>query len=264
MSPRISRQYQLRTICCAIALGTLFALNSCSSARTRVELRSDPPNAEILNSGGEVIGATPLVLSGDQLQKITVDGRAFATLNAPGHIATHVIFDIHGEDIHEVKLAKLDSVYFSRSLLRDFQAQANEMSKTLLQIQGLVALKKLDEAEKAIQEFQKTYPNIAASYAFQGSIELMRGNSGKARGYLLRAQSLDPHDPVAARLLGNRAVASSPAVTPKQAIPAIDPTESNPENPGAPGTSAPIPVPSTAPDTAGPGTPSGTQPGGGT
>ena len=199
----------LRILLPALVLG--MSAMSCSIARTKVEVRSEPSGAEVSSLSGEVLGSTPLVISGDTLQKVSQDGKFFAIVSAPGHLGSQIVFDMHGEDVHQVKLRPLDSNYFTQNLLKNYQKQANEMARSLLQIQGLIAVKKLEEAERAIQDFQKLYPNIAASYVLLGNIELIRGNRGKAHGYLLRAQSIDPEDPVIARLVGNGTFNREPA-----------------------------------------------------
>jgi Flp pilus assembly protein TadD len=101
-----------------------------------------------------------------------------------------------------VRLTKADQDYFSKKLLTDFSAETNKMARELMQMHGLVLAGKLDEAEKLLSEFQKQFPNIAASYVLSASIENQRGKRDSARRYLMRANQIDPNDPVVLRMLG--------------------------------------------------------------
>ena len=174
----------------------------CAGPAKRIEIHSEPDGAEILALDGTLIGSTPATFSGDILDRISKDDRVLLLVQAPGYMPRQVIFDVHGEDVHKIILSKFDENYFQQRLLKDFHKNVNEMSRELLRIQGSVMVRKLDEAERALEEFQKTYPNIAASYALLGNIEMLRGRPEKARAYLLRGESMDPDDPAIKRALG--------------------------------------------------------------
>lgn len=186
--------------CAAVSMLAL-AATACATTG-RVELKSEPGGAEVSNLAGEKLGQTPLSLKDDALAKAVRDGRFAVVLSSPGYADREVLMELHGDDTHTVRLRPLDESYFSQRLLNDFSRESNAMARELLQIQGLLIVKKLDEAEKRLTEFQKRFPNIAASYVLLGNIESARGNAQKARGYLARARQIDPADPVIARLLG--------------------------------------------------------------
>ena len=204
---------QLRTfvIHLAITLSVIFSgMPSCGTLSKRVELRSEPAGAEVLTTEGEKVGTTPLVLENEILTKLSKNGRLRAVLASPGFQDRELSFEIRGSDQYDVRLTQLDTGYFSKRLLNDFPSQANAMTRELMRIQGLVFAKRLDEAGKLLAAFQSQYPNIAASYVLLASVESQRGKRDQARRYLLRAQSLDPSDPVAARIL-NSPPATAPA-----------------------------------------------------
>jgi len=142
------------------------------------------------------------MIVGENLQRLSKDNRLMVLIEAPGYIPRQLIFDIHGEDVYTVNLSKYDPNYFSERLLKDFHKNANEMSRELLRIQGLLMVRKLDEAERSIDVFQKAYPSIAASYALAANVEMLRGQPEKARAYLLAGEALDNEDPAIKRALG--------------------------------------------------------------
>ncbi len=70
------------------------------------------------------------------------------------------------------------------------------MVRDLLRIQGLVITRNYDEAEHNLEKFQKSYPNVAASYVLSADLYSARGDLEKAHSYLQRAYSIDKDDPV--------------------------------------------------------------------
>jgi predicted Zn-dependent protease len=78
------------------------------------------------------------------------------------------------------------------------------MTRELLRIHGMLMSRQFREAEKALQDYQKSYPNLASVYLLQANVALAAGDRQKAIAFLLRAQSLDPDDPVVARILKTR------------------------------------------------------------
>ena len=177
-------------------------------AGSRVTLKSDPAGAQVQNFRGEVIGTTPLVLQGDRLDQAKRNGRLVLTVSHPQHLQRELVLDVHGEDSYEVALTRLDEDYFHHQLLKHYPRQSNELIRDLLQIQGYLVVNKVNEAQSALSDFQKRFPNIAAAYVLSANVALIKGDKASARSYLLRAQSLDPDDPVVARMLG-------PAESPK-------------------------------------------------
>lgn len=186
-----------------ITLGSfVYFLASCASIGARqVELKTVPEGAVIRSVAGEELGKSPLQLSGDGLTKAMRDGRLKVIVAAPGYSEREVSFDVRGDDSHEIRLTPLDTEYFEKHVLHDFSPQLNQMTKDMLNIQGLVIAKRLPEAEKAIESFQKAFPNVAASYVMAANVELIKGQRDRALANLLRARSIDPKDAVIARML---------------------------------------------------------------
>ena len=186
-----------------IITAACLTVTGCSSiARRSLEVRSQPAGADVTTLSHDKLGVTPLVLSGDSYDRAVRNGKTALIVSHPGYLDTEIVMDTHGEDVHELRMTKLDEKYFSDHLMNDFSTQANEMAKDLLNIHGMLISKKFEEAENLLMEFQKRYPNVASSYVMRANISIVRGNPAEARGYLLRAQSIDPSDPVVERLLG--------------------------------------------------------------
>jgi hypothetical protein len=185
-----------------IALSASLILGGCAGAQKRVELRTEPTNATVAHVDAGQLGSTPLVLAGDQLERLSREDRLVVTLDSPGYASRELVLDLHGDDSYTVSLSKLDDGYFRQRFLKDYHVKVNEMARALLKAQGLIMTRNLDEAERLLVEFQESYPNVASSYALRGNIELLRGEPEKARSYLLRAEALDPNDPEIKRGLG--------------------------------------------------------------
>jgi len=185
--------------------------SGCALFRTRVELKTEPEGAEILTLAGEKVATTPAMLEGDALKKLTITGRLECVLSAAGYEPKELHLETYGNDLHFTKLQKLDDGYFSKRVMRDFSQQANELSRKLLGIQGLVITRRLDDAEKELRTFQERYPNVAAGYVLLSNIERLRGNAEKARAAIARAQSLDPDDPVINRMIAGERKTPRPA-----------------------------------------------------
>lgn len=174
---------------------------SCASMQRQLEVTSQPAGAEVFNRAGEKIGVTPLVLQDSALDKVLDDGRAYVQLRAPGYAAERLLLEFKGRDSHDIRLLKLDDSYFSEKVMADFMPQTNRMIRELLSIQGLIVVRKLDQAEKSLNEFQKQFPQVAASYVMHANIALMTGRKKEAKAYLLRARSIDPADSVVSRMI---------------------------------------------------------------
>ncbi len=175
---------------------------SCASLWSRnVEIRSIPAGTEVQTLSGTKLGVTPLLLSGETLKRVSTGGRVEVMLTQAGYADRQLVLDIHGEDHHEVRMTALDGDYFAKHALSEFSKPINSLVRQLLQIQGMVMAKKLDQAMKSLEEFQSKYPNVASSFVLMANVELMRGKRRAARGYLIRAKSLDPSDAVISRML---------------------------------------------------------------
>ncbi|OFZ19058.1 MAG: hypothetical protein A2X94_14165 [Bdellovibrionales bacterium GWB1_55_8] len=170
-----------------------------------VELTSEPQGAEVQTAMGEKLGVTPLKIEGEALKKITVNNKINVVIAAPGYQQREVALELHGKDAHAIQLQPYGPSYFAERMMQEFSKEANAMARGLVEIQSLVFARKLNEAEKYLGEYQNRFPNIAASYVLAASIESLRGNQDKAKRYLLRARTIDPTDPVAARMLTRQA-----------------------------------------------------------
>lgn len=179
----------------------LMSFCACSTPKRKLEIKSDPMGADIANRAGEKIGKTPFVLEGDAIAKVEQDGLAFLNLQMPGYEDKSVILEPKTETSMTVKLAKQESEYFKNKTLRDFSPEANRMVRDLLRIQGLVLMKNVEEAQRSLEDFQKQYPYIAATFVMLANVSLMKRDVPSARNYLLRAKTIDPLDPVILRML---------------------------------------------------------------
>ena len=150
---------------------------SCGTARKGLELQSEPSGAQVYSKRGEKLGVTPLRFNDEQLSKSVNDELLTLLVSAPGYTDREVALQVHGNERYLLKLAKLDSSYFAQRFLYEFQPQANELVREIMGIQALIYGRKLPEAERSLDNFQKAYPNIAASYVLRASIESQRGNA---------------------------------------------------------------------------------------
>ncbi len=179
----------------------LLILSGCSAWSPRVEVKSTPSAADVLTADGEKIGTTPMTLSGDSLAKATRGSRLAIVVSAARHVPREISADVHGDDQYNIKLSPLDERYFNELTLKDYAGQLQEMARQLLSAQGLLLAKKLDEADAAVTTLRTHFPNLAAAYVLTANLDLLRGDSEKAKAHLRRARTLDKSDAVAARLL---------------------------------------------------------------
>lgn len=176
-------------------------VSACSTGQ--INISSNPAGAKILTINGESIGETPKTLTKKEFEKILVDKRATFILEKDGYASREVIFDVKGVENYEFKLNPLDKDYFKTKLLSQYPKEANELIREVLSIQGLIMNKKTAEAEKRVEEFQKNYPTVAAGFVLGANLAMLKNDKTTAQSHLLRAQSLDPQDPVVIRLLKN-------------------------------------------------------------
>jgi hypothetical protein len=178
------------------------ASGACSQKYARVQIFSEPLGAEVRTPKGEVLGLTPLTLEGDALKQASPDGKLMTVVvDAPGYVASHYTLEIRGKDKQEIKLRKVDEDAFREGVLFQYGSQVNRMVRELMSIQGMILVKKLAEAERALDEFHAKYPNIAASYVLSANVSIVRGELETAHGYLLKARSIDPSDMVVQQML---------------------------------------------------------------
>ncbi len=183
-----------------VILLTLSLGAGCASQR-RVEITSQPSGAEVRNTRDEVVGVTPLTLEKEKVDTVTDQGRLRFSVRADGFQPRTFIVEPLGQDKLDVKLLPQNEEGFSRDVLPDYTAKANEMTREILRIQGLLVVRKNGEAAQSVAQFQKKYPSIAAGFVMEANLALAKGDRRTARGALERARQLDPNDLVAARML---------------------------------------------------------------
>ena len=184
-----------------LILGVLFFSAACSTTRS-IRIESEPSGANVLIADKE-IGTTPFELTEDKFQEEFRESFLRVKINKNEFEEQILIVPTVGIQNFKVDLRPLDQKYFESVLLKHFQRPQNELVRELLQIQGLLFSKKNAEAEKRLQDFNKSFPNIAASYVLQANLAMINGNEDQARRFLQRALSLDPQDAVVKRMLEN-------------------------------------------------------------
>lgn len=92
----------------ALFLAALLLPSCASLSRSRVEVRTVPAGAEVRTIAGEVLGKTPLVLEADALDKARRNGRLAVRVENPGYVSRELDLEVHGENLHELELSKLD------------------------------------------------------------------------------------------------------------------------------------------------------------
>jgi tetratricopeptide (TPR) repeat protein len=181
------------------AFALIFA--ACSTGGKRLTIESEPGGAAIRTAEGELLGETPKTFEGAELEKIQKQDSAIFILKKDGYVPREVQVRIEGDDKYATKLNRLDDEFFKQVWVNEFPKETNSLARELLSIHGLILTGKLDEATRRIEEFQKSYPNLAASWVLRSNIATLQNQKEEARNFLLRAKSLDPADPVVGRLL---------------------------------------------------------------
>ena len=180
----------------------LLVLHACAGAKAKLDLRSEPPGAEVLDHAGGKLGETPLTIEGDKLVGATDKGYVTLEVRKPGYEPRTLIVDSsRGLAEFDLRLKAMDESYFSQTATKEFTPEINAIARELLGIQGLIVVANVDEAEQRIRAFQEKYPLVAAGYVLKANLALMRGQKEQAKGYLLRAQELDSADTVITRML---------------------------------------------------------------
>lgn len=170
-----------------------------------IEIRSTPEGATVSSRTGEKLGVTPLKLQGDSLERNIEKNRLLVVLSHPGWVSRELWLDVSGGDVHDISLTQSNAAYFSEKVLTEYSPEINQLIRDLLQIQGMLILKKWDDAERALKETERRFPGVASIYVMLANIEEVRGNRQQAMSYLWRARSIDPQDPVVNRRIGVRA-----------------------------------------------------------
>lgn len=175
---------------------------SCTSKPTKVRIESSPTAAEVyLNN--KLISKTPVELDSEKYKTEFAKPYLDIKLSQNGYEGQSVLISTKSVQTFKINLKPFDKLYFESKLLSNFQTEANELVREILQIQGLIVAQQIDQAEEKNTSFLKRYPNIAAGYVLQSSIEMAKDDKAKAVRNLQRALSLDPQDPVVLRALSN-------------------------------------------------------------
>ncbi len=177
---------------------------ACSGPAKRLTVESEPGGATIRTLTGESMGETPKTFEGAELEKIQRNNSAVFVIKKDGYLPREVHMRLDGEDKYSTKLNRLDDEFFRQIWVNEFPQATNLLARELLSIHGLILSRKLGEAEKRIEDFQKSYPNIASAWVLRSNIATLQNKSKEAQEYLLRAKSLDPADPVIGRLLSEK------------------------------------------------------------
>ena len=164
-------------------------------------IESNPAGAEVVTAKGEVVGATPLKITGEDLDKFAKDGIVSFVISKVGFVPREIVVLVNGIDLYNVELTPLNPDHFEKWVLKTYGDETNEMLRQLLQIQGFLFLQKFPLAENKITDFQKKYPNVAASYTMLGNIYYHQNKYPEARAQLLRALSIDGKDETTIRFL---------------------------------------------------------------
>jgi hypothetical protein len=173
-------------------------LSGCQSADIRIE--SEPSGGQVFIRE-QMVGQTPFSLPKNNEYFENESRVTEAVIVLPNYEKQNLFLQKNISQTYKVVLKPYSPEFFQTQLFSQFHSQINEFSRELLSIQGFLYSKKFDEAEKKIIEFQKKYPNIAASYVLQSHIEFEKGQTDKAKAALGRAQTLDPSDPTVLRTL---------------------------------------------------------------
>ncbi|MCC7441902.1 MAG: hypothetical protein IT285_09725 [Bdellovibrionales bacterium] len=195
---------QARSTSALLCIAGGLALAGCSQKYARVQIYSEPLGAEVRTPKGDVLGLTPLTLEGDTLKQAAPDGRSLSVvLDAPGYVASNQSMEIRGKDKYEIRLRRVDEDAFREGVLFQYGQQMNRMVRELLSIQGMILVKKTDDASRALQEFHGKYPNVAAGYVMSANVAIVKGELETAHGYLLKARSIDPTDTVVLQMIAS-------------------------------------------------------------
>lgn len=186
-------------------LSLIFFLAGCSifssqNKRGTITITSVPPKADIF-LGGNNIGQTPMEIPQSQYESSVQDGFVVVTIKRVSYYPQQVYAPVDGIKNINVDLSKIVDSDLEVLVQSGWLSKANEMTRRLLQIHGLMVAKKLNTAKAELIQFQKDNPNIAASYTLLANIYLVEGNLAEAQGLLNRAINLNSKDATALKLL---------------------------------------------------------------
>lgn len=172
-----------------------------SDVKPSMSVITTPEGAELYTPTGEKIGVTPLSLTRVDALKYSSGEMLAFVVKKFGYLDREVVIPVYGFDEYKLTLTPLDENHFKQWVLRAYNGQTNEMTRKLLNIQGLLFLRKNDDAKKAIDEFSKNYETIAAAHTMLATLLIAEGKELESKAHLLRALSIDQNDETAQRLL---------------------------------------------------------------
>lgn len=183
---------------------TSLILHSCAGLQKMESFRiqSDLAEVSLYSSEGELIGKTPLELSPEQMQKLSLGEDHFQFVaRKEGYVDGQYSLVLTSPTTIKISLKTLSSEHFNQWVLKKYSRETNKMLKEILEIQSLVFSADRTQLEARVAEFNQHYQNIAPAYTLQGSVYLREGRVIEARQSLDRALSIDPEDLTAKRLI---------------------------------------------------------------
>ena len=174
------------------------SLVACASPGIRIE--TVPPGADIYVEDKKV-GLSPLNITSDLSPEAFRKPVIKVKISKVGYESDNVFLDSAGSQKLEIKLSAYSEDYFREMVMIHFPSQINGMSRELLEIQGLLASKKFEVAQARLSALQKSYPNLAAAFVLQSTLDVEKKDYQAASRNLQRALSLDPKDATVARLI---------------------------------------------------------------
>lgn len=186
------------------SLITSLILSSCAHHSLKQNYKIQSPLSEviIMNTQGEVIGATPIELTKEQLQKLQLGENHYQFLaRKEGFIDGQFSLVLSGPTTIKISLQQLNKEHFNKWVLKKYSNETNKMLKDILEIQSLVFSTDRAQLENRIIAFNQNYQNLAPAYTLQGSVLLRQGKLQEAHESLIRALSIDPEDLTAKRLV---------------------------------------------------------------
>lgn len=181
-----------------------FLLHSCAGLKKMESYRiqSDLAEVSLFSADGEFLGKTPLELSPEQMQKISLGEDHFQFVaRKEGYLDGQYSLVLTSPTTIKISLKNLSSEHFNQWVLKKYSRETNKMLKEILEIQSLVFSADRSQLEARVAQFNQTYQNIAPAYTLQGSVYLREGKVIEARQNLDRALSIDPEDLTAKRLV---------------------------------------------------------------
>lgn len=174
-------------------------LVACSSG-SGLLISSTPAGAKVVSSSGEVLGETPLALTGEKEKQITASGLFQFKVSERGYIPKHIFLDASDVRNVNVALTPISSESFKGEFASDFALELNQLLRSAFEIQKLMN-EDPQAAAEAVEAFKKQYPQLAYGYMLAAHFATLKGDRELARNNILQAQELDPEDPTITQAL---------------------------------------------------------------